>query len=123
MAFAHPGLPNITGFLRRSVCLLVIMLNAVNCERAWAEDAAAPDGGSLLAANCGRCHAVEQTGESPLKDAPPLRDIYRQRSTEQLEFEFAEGMGSQHPQMPQIQFSSEEIAAILTHLERIAITE
>jgi cytochrome c2 len=101
--------------LRLMICAPLIL----QTSPAFAQDSEDLDGGKLLQSNCGRCHAVEQTGNSPLQSAPPLRDIYRKRSTEQLEFEFAEGMGSRHPEMPQIQFSSEEIAAILTHLKRI----
>jgi mono/diheme cytochrome c family protein len=78
------------------------------------------DGRALLDKNCGRCHAIDRSGASPLAQAPPLREIYRQRPDERLEFEFAEGMGSRHADMPQIQFSSEEIAAILTYLGGIS---
>ncbi len=33
-------------------------------------------GKAILQQNCGRCHAIEVAGESPLKQAPPMRDIY-----------------------------------------------
>lgn len=85
-----------------------------------ADDETLIDGRALLAKNCGRCHAIDRSGASPLAQAPPLREIYRQRPDERLEFEFAEGMGSRHADMPQIQFSSEEIAAILTYLGGIS---
>jgi hypothetical protein len=41
-------------------------------------------------------------------------------SIEQLEYGFAEGMGSKHREMPQIQFSSEQVSAILNYLGSIA---
>jgi cytochrome c553 len=69
--------------------------------------------------NCSRCHSIEATGESPLKGAPPLRVIYLKYPVEQLEYDFAEGMGSRHREMPQIQFSSEEVSAILNYLGSI----
>lgn len=90
---------------------------------AAAGGATVADGRALLEKNCGRCHAIDGAGASPLAGAPPLRDIYRQRPTERLEFEFSEGMGSRHPDMPQIQFSDEEVAAILTYLDGLAGAE
>ncbi len=79
-------------------------------------------GKAILQKDCSRCHSIEATGDSPLAVAPPLRDIYRKRSLERLEFELAEGMGSRHQEMPQVQFSTEEIAAILNYLNGIATT-
>jgi mono/diheme cytochrome c family protein len=78
------------------------------------------DGKRLLESNCARCHSIEFTGESPLKQAPPLREIYRKYPVQKLQFEFAEGMGSRHRDMPQIQFSSEQVDGILTYLSEIA---
>jgi cytochrome c len=81
----------------------------------------AAEGKRLLEKNtCARCHAIEATGESPLKQAPPLRDVYRKRPAQELQFEFAEGMGSRHKDMPQVQFSSEQVDAILTYLSEIS---
>lgn len=78
------------------------------------------DGEALLKQNCGRCHSIVAKGESPLKQAPPLREIYLKYPVQKLEFELAEGMGSRHRDMPQIQFSSEQVDGILTYLSRIA---
>ena len=76
-------------------------------------------GKRLLEKHCSRCHAIEATGESPLKGAPPLREIYLKYPIEQLEYGFAEGMGSRHREMPQIQFSTEEVSEILNYLGSI----
>jgi cytochrome c len=79
-------------------------------------------GKALLEKYCSRCHAIEATGASPLNGAPPLREIYLKHPIDELEYEFAEGMGSKHPEMPQIQFSTEEVSAILDYLGSIAGT-
>jgi len=50
---------------------------------------------------------------APLAKAPPLREVYLKYPIEQLEEGFAEGMGSRHRDMPQIQFSTEQVVAIL----------
>jgi mono/diheme cytochrome c family protein len=66
------------------------------------------DGRMILQKNCSRCHSIDASGQSPLELAPPLREIYLKYPIEQLEYGFAEGMGSKHREMPQIQFSSEQ---------------
>jgi hypothetical protein len=63
--------------------------------------------------------AIAATGNSPLNQAPPLREMYLKYPIQQLESGFAEGMGSRHRGMPQIQFSIEEVAAILDYLGSI----
>jgi cytochrome c len=84
-----------------------------------AEDTSAAAGKALLEANCARCHSIAATGESPLPKAPPLRKVYLQYPIEQLEEGFAEGMGSRHRDMPQIQFSPDQVEAILNYLGSI----
>jgi hypothetical protein len=65
-------------------------------------------------------HAIEATGESPLKVAPPMGDIYARYATRELQEELSEGMVSKHKQMPQISFSDEDVAAILVYLYDLA---
>ena len=74
------------------------------------------EGQALLKKRCGRCHAVSAQIESPLGTAPNLWDKLRAYPSDRLEFELAEGMGSRHPEMPQIQFTDEDIAAVQTYL-------
>ena len=78
------------------------------------------DGRAILETNCARCHSVVASGKSPLSMAPPLRDIYRTYPIERLEFELSEGIGSRHKDMPQIQFSADEITGILKYLHGLA---
>ena len=94
--------------------LLIVGVGAV-----LAAGNAANDGKALLENNCGRCHSIAASGDSPLAKAPPLREVYLRYPIEQLEEGFAEGMGSKHQDMPQIQFSTEQVAAILTYLGSI----
>lgn len=80
------------------------------------EAAEGENGKVLLAKNCARCHALVDGESSPLKDAPNLWTVLRSYSSERLEFELSEGIGSRHKGMPQIQFSSEEIEKIENYL-------
>jgi mono/diheme cytochrome c family protein len=78
-------------------------------------------GKAILAEKCGRCHAIDATGQSPLKLAPPMRDIYFRYGDQAMKVELAEGMVSKHREMPQIDFSREDVDAILSHLYAISI--
>lgn len=55
----------------------------------------------ILQEKCGRCHAIEAAGDSPLKKAPPMRDIYLRFAPQELQAELSEGMVSKHKEMPQ----------------------
>ena len=94
-------------------CLLTLGLGS-----ALAAEGAGPeiDGKALLEKNCARCHSIEATGASPLQGAPPLREVYLKYPIEMLQYDLAEGFGSKHRDMPQIQFSSEQADAILEYL-------
>ena len=74
------------------------------------------EGQSLLKKRCGRCHAVSAESKSPIGAAPNLWEKLRSYPSERLDFELAEGMGSRHPTMPQVQFTTEEIAAVQSYL-------
>jgi mono/diheme cytochrome c family protein len=93
-------------------CCLVLALGAAHAG-------GVSEGRSLLEAKCGRCHSLAATGASPLPQAPPMREVYLRYPIDQLEAGFAEGMGSRHRDMPQIQFSTEQVAAILAYLGSI----
>ncbi|MGY3393155.1 mono/diheme cytochrome c family protein [Bradyrhizobium sp. USDA 3311] len=82
---------------------------------------AAKQGKMVLQEKCGRCHAMEAVGESPLKEAPPMRDIYARFNPRELQAELSEGMVSRHREMPQIEFSDEDVHAILAYLYALAV--
>src|SRR4029079_15739102 len=81
--------------------------------------AAESEGKAILENNCGRCHSLGASGESPLPQAPPLREGYLKYPIDQLEEGFAEGMGSRHRDMPQIQSPPDQLAATLNYLGSI----
>lgn len=78
-------------------------------------------GKAILQEKCGRCHAIEAVGDSPLKIAPPMRDVYTRYAPRELQAELLEGKVSRHKEMPQIEFSEEEVDAILGYLYALAV--
>lgn len=103
--------------LRYALCCLALL--SFGASGAIAANTEATEGKALLEQNCGRCHSIEATGASPLPQAPPLREVYLKYPIDQLEQGFAEGMGSKHRDMPQIQFSADQVAAILNYLGNV----
>jgi cytochrome c len=109
--FAHKARSLIAGFL---LCLSAVA-NAADSSQLRSR------GKVILQENCGRCHAIEAVGESPLKQATPMRDIYARFAPRELQAELREGMVSRHRAMPQIDFSDEDVDAILAYLYALAV--
>jgi len=105
--------------LPRHGLAFVMLLAATTGVARAAGDSDAAAGKAILEENCARCHSIDATGVSPLAQAPPLREVYLKYPIEQLEEGFAEGMGSRHRDMPQIQFSPDQVSAILSYLGAI----
>lgn len=80
-------------------------------------------GRAVLQTSCGRCHAVDPSGESPMKAAPPLREIYARFAPRELQAELSEGMVSQFRDMPQVEFTSEDVDAILAYLYQLSMQQ
>ncbi|ADL02306.1 c-type cytochrome [Brevundimonas subvibrioides] len=68
---------------------------------------------------CAGCHAVGTSGDSPHAAAPPLRDVVRRRSLEDLETAMAEGLLTPHPEMPAFAFRAGEIDDLIAYLETL----
>lgn len=86
---------------------------------ASAADSDTAKGKALLDANCARCHATGPDGASKHEKAPPFREVVTRYPLEDLEESLAEGIMSGHPDMPEISFKTDEIAAILGYLEQL----
>ncbi|MFN3932086.1 MAG: c-type cytochrome [Brevundimonas sp.] len=79
-------------------------------------------GGNLVRQKCAGCHAVESTGESPMKAAPPFREMGRTYPVRDLQEALAEGLVTAHPAMPQIELEANEVANIIVYLESVSGT-
>jgi cytochrome c len=87
------------------------------CAAAAAQDAGR--GETLLRQNCGSCHAVGRTGDSPQKQAPAFRTLGQRYPIESLEESLAEGILSGHADMPEFSFEPEDVASIIKYLKSI----
>jgi len=102
------------GAARASIRVAALLMAVAGSGAALADEAS--EGKALLERNCGRCHAVVAGAQSPLGKAPNLWTVLRSYPVERLDFELAEGIGSRHADMPQIQFADEDITRIYYYL-------
>jgi cytochrome c len=102
--------------------LVIVLLSLTAASRALAQDDAdLKRGHSLVATLCSRCHAIERTGTSPHRDAPPFRTLGQKYPIEWLSEALGEGLSTGHPDMPEFVFEPQEINAILTYLQSIQV--
>jgi len=73
-------------------------------------------GQAIAQKHCARCHAIDDTGDSPMGLAPPFRDLSKRYAIENLAEALAEGIVTGHPAMPRFTFEPREIDALLTFM-------
>jgi cytochrome c len=78
-------------------------------------------GKATLAQACAECHAISASGDSPNQEAPPFREVVRRYPAGDLEESLAEGIMTGHPDMPEVQFTPEQIAGVIAYLDALAV--
>jgi mono/diheme cytochrome c family protein len=76
-------------------------------------------GQAIAEANCGACHAIGRSGESPAPEAPAFRRLSENYRVATLEEALAEGISVGHPAMPQFQFAADDVDALIAYLQSI----
>jgi cytochrome c len=107
----------------RAVPLTAVILGALVATasaRAADPDPEVERGRAFAEQNCGRCHAVGPTGESPLAKAPPFRTLHERYPVENLTEALAEGIRTGHPEMPQFnELDTEQIDDLIAYLKSL----
>ena len=70
------------------------------------------EGRRLAEINCTKCHNIEATGESPLTDSPPFREIAKNYDPGELVDGFMDGLAVRHPLMPDWQVTQDQAEAL-----------
>src|SRR5713101_8459584 len=71
-------------------------------------------GKTFALTNCARCHSVDRVTQSPLKIAPPFRNLHKRYPIETLAESLAEGIQTGHPTMPEFQLEPDQIHDLLS---------
>ena len=84
--------------------------------------AASPDqqrGKTFALNNCARCHAIDRVSQSPLKIAPPFRNLHKRYPIETLAESLAEGIQTGHPTMPEFRLDPDQIGDVIAYLKTL----
>lgn len=104
-----------------AAALLIIGIPAVAAAQDAPSAADLKRGEELLTKNCGQCHAVGRSGNSPRPEAPAFRVLGQRYPIDSLEESLGEGIMSGHPDMPEISFESDDVGAIIDYLNAIQV--
>lgn len=92
----------------------------LGASSAWA--AGSVERGKIIAeTNCGGCHALGTTGDSPNAKSPPFRMLSKKFKLENLEESLAEGItvGHEGKDMPEFQFDPPQIDDFIAYLKSV----
>ncbi len=98
---------------------LVALAMCLLADTVRAEADSVQRGREFARANCARCHAIERTGESPFKPAPPFRTLHQRYPVEYLEEALAEGIVTGHADMPEFRLEPDQIADFIDFLKSL----
>jgi mono/diheme cytochrome c family protein len=96
-----------------------LLLGLFAIHDAPAQSGLARQGEAIVARDCAMCHAVDRQGLSQNRRAPPLRELPRRMSQEELRRELTAGITAGHPEMPRFRFIAAEVDAIMAHIQAI----
>ena len=74
---------------------------------------------TYMQAHCASCHSISKAGESPLKLAPPFRDLHLRYPVETLEEALGEGIVTGHPTMPEFRLEPAQIGNFIAFLKSL----
>lgn len=69
--------------------------------------------------NCARCHSIDKVTASPLREAPPFRDLHRRYPIESIAEALAEGIYTGHPSMPEFQLPPDQINDLISFMRTL----
>lgn len=74
---------------------------------------------NFVRANCATCHAIDKTSASPLKIAPPFRELHKRYPIESLQEAFAEGIQTGHQNMPEFRLAPDQIGDVIAYFKTL----
>ena len=104
----------------RHVMPLIAVLAVSAVATARAEDPLVTRGGAIAAARCGKCHATHAKGDSPHRAAVPFRELAERFPIDMLRDAARTGTLSGHDEMPQFDFTVDEVRALLALIDNLS---
>ena len=69
--------------------------------------------------HCAQCHSIDVASESPLKIAPPFRDLHLKFPIESLAPRLSEGIAANHPTMPQFRLDADQVNDVIAFIKSL----
>jgi cytochrome c len=104
---------------RRAVIAAGAMMLASIGSALAQQEPAVQRGQTFVRVHCAQCHSIDVASESPLKIAPPFRDLNRKFPVESLAPRLAEGIIANHPTMPQFRLDADQVNDVIAFLKSL----
>lgn len=91
----------------------------VSATAAVAQSPAAQRGLTFARVHCAQCHSLDAVSESPLRIAPPFRDLHRKYPIESLQRPLSEGIIANHPTMPQFRLGADQVNDVIAFMKSL----
>ena len=111
------------GMARKSAVVAVLAVAMAFASPVFGQSSLGERGQAIAQRHCARCHAIDDTSDSPMGLAPPFRDLSKRYAIENLAEALAEGIVTGHPAMPRFTFEPREIDALLTFIGSLSPSE
>ncbi len=82
-------------------------------------EASVQRGLTIARAKCARCHSIDKSSASPLKAAPPFRELHKRYPVESLEEPLGEGIVTGHADMPELRLEPRQISDFIEFLKTL----
>ena len=76
-------------------------------------------GRTYVRANCSNCHATDRVSPSPLKIAPPFRELHLRYAVEGLQEALVEGIRTGHANMPEFRLDPGQASDVIDYLKSL----
>jgi mono/diheme cytochrome c family protein len=76
-------------------------------------------GQTFVRANCSTCHSTDKVSASPLKVAPPFRELHLRYPVESLQEALVEGIRTGHASMPEFRLDTGQAADVIAFLKTL----
>lgn len=106
--------------MRTIILFFAAIAAAYTPPAAHAQTTSIEEGRQIAQKFCANCHAIGPSGDSPLADAPPFRQIAANRNARNLKEVLGEGMIVGHPNMPQWRFGAEDVSYLIAYLKSLS---
>jgi cytochrome c len=102
--------------MRRSTSLLALLFLSFASP---AQAQSAQRGVTFARTHCASCHSIDKYSTSPLRIAPPFRELHKRYPVESLEEALGEGIVTGHPTMPEFSLTPDQIGDFIAFLRTL----